>query len=172
VHSKLPIRKNGDRIAHPEPILKPFAAFVTLVPLAALALLAYKFRFLPWTPSRVAGLLVAILGLAALTVARVELGNSFSVAPRATPLVTRGLYSRIRNPVYIFTIVGLGGLFLYLGTAPVFPDIPCDHSHAVFPRARSLACLKNISVKSIGATRRGLGFRPRNLESATPSMRN
>jgi protein-S-isoprenylcysteine O-methyltransferase Ste14 len=35
-------------------------------------------------------------------VARWQLGNAFSVAPEARQLVTRGLYSRIRHPIYVF----------------------------------------------------------------------
>jgi protein-S-isoprenylcysteine O-methyltransferase Ste14 len=35
-------------------------------------------------------------------VARWQLGNAFSVAPEARQLVTRGLYSKIRHPIYVF----------------------------------------------------------------------
>ena len=35
-------------------------------------------------------------------VARWQLGSAFSVAPEARKLVTRGLYSRIRHPIYVF----------------------------------------------------------------------
>jgi protein-S-isoprenylcysteine O-methyltransferase Ste14 len=35
-------------------------------------------------------------------VARWQLGSAFSVAPEARRLVTRGLYSRIRHPIYVF----------------------------------------------------------------------
>jgi protein-S-isoprenylcysteine O-methyltransferase Ste14 len=35
-------------------------------------------------------------------VARWQLGDAFSVAPEARHLVTRGLYSRIRHPIYVF----------------------------------------------------------------------
>jgi protein-S-isoprenylcysteine O-methyltransferase Ste14 len=35
-------------------------------------------------------------------VARSQLGSAFSVAPEARRLVTRGLYSRIRHPIYVF----------------------------------------------------------------------
>ena len=35
-------------------------------------------------------------------VARWQLGDAFSVAPEARQLVTRGLYSRIRHPIYVF----------------------------------------------------------------------
>jgi protein-S-isoprenylcysteine O-methyltransferase Ste14 len=35
-------------------------------------------------------------------VARWQLGDAFSVAPEARLLVTRGLYSKIRHPIYVF----------------------------------------------------------------------
>ena len=34
--------------------------------------------------------------------ARIQLGRAFSVQAKATTLVTTGLYSRIRNPIYVF----------------------------------------------------------------------
>ena len=34
--------------------------------------------------------------------ARWQLGDAFSVAPEARRLVTRGLYARIRHPIYVF----------------------------------------------------------------------
>lgn len=43
--------------------------------------------------------------------ARFQLGSSFSVTPKAKGLVTTGLYSKIRNPIYLF-----GGL-AFLGLA-------------------------------------------------------
>lgn len=36
------------------------------------------------------------------------------VSPRATTLVTHGLYSRIRNPIYVFGLLLIAGLILYL----------------------------------------------------------
>jgi len=35
-------------------------------------------------------------------IARWQLGDAFSVGPEARKLVTRGLYSRIRHPIYVF----------------------------------------------------------------------
>jgi len=35
-------------------------------------------------------------------IARWQLGDAFSVTPQARHLVTRGLYSKIRHPIYIF----------------------------------------------------------------------
>jgi protein-S-isoprenylcysteine O-methyltransferase Ste14 len=60
----------------------------------------------PWTWMRAVGVGVAIPSFLLWATARIQLGKSFSLRPMATELVTRGLYSKIRNPVYVF-----GGLF-------------------------------------------------------------
>jgi len=52
--------------------------------------------------------------LALLTIARFQLGNSFSLTPQAKTLVTHGIYSRIRNPIYVFGTFVIAGLFLFL----------------------------------------------------------
>src|SRR6266850_470336 len=57
-------------------------------------------------------LMVTVVPL--LAIARIQLGNSFSLAPQATQLVTRGIYSRIRNPIYLFGTFVFSGLFLFL----------------------------------------------------------
>jgi protein-S-isoprenylcysteine O-methyltransferase Ste14 len=58
-----------------------------------------------------------LLGFALLTVARVNLGDAFSVRPEATKLVMRGLYSRIRNPIYVFGTLTIAGIILYIDKA-------------------------------------------------------
>jgi protein-S-isoprenylcysteine O-methyltransferase Ste14 len=45
--------------------------------------------------------------------ARWQLGSSFSVRAKASRLVTAGLYSRIRNPIYLFGGLMLVGLSLF-----------------------------------------------------------
>ena len=45
-------------------------------------------------------------------IARWQLGEAFSVAPEARQLVRRGLYSRIRHPIYVFGTLAF--LFLVL----------------------------------------------------------
>ncbi len=55
-----------------------------------------------------------IPALVLVTIARIQLGNSFSFAPRAKQLVTHGIYSRIRNPIYVFGTFVFSGLFLFL----------------------------------------------------------
>jgi len=50
----------------------------------------------------------------ALTVARVQLGNSFSLRPEVHELITRGIYSKISNPIYVFGAILITGLVLFL----------------------------------------------------------
>ncbi len=66
-----------------------------------------------WTPMRIAGACLIIIGFSFWTLARVQLGDSFSVAAKASVLVTRGLYSRIRNPIYVFGSVMIAGGCLF-----------------------------------------------------------
>jgi protein-S-isoprenylcysteine O-methyltransferase Ste14 len=99
--------------------MKRSALIVTILPLLWFPCLV----FLPpqaWTASRTAGLVIMIVGLALLTLARIQLGNSFSFKPQATQLVTHGLYARIRNPVYVFSALFLVGFVLYLNKPYLF----------------------------------------------------
>lgn len=61
----------------------------------------------PATPWRIVGLAIAIPSFLLLVLARIQLGRAFRVQAKATTLVTAGIYSRIRNPIYIF-----GGLLI------------------------------------------------------------
>jgi protein-S-isoprenylcysteine O-methyltransferase Ste14 len=49
-----------------------------------------------------AALFLSIVCSALWLLARQQLGDAFSVAPEARRLVTLGLYSRIRHPIYVF----------------------------------------------------------------------
>jgi protein-S-isoprenylcysteine O-methyltransferase Ste14 len=60
------------------------------------------------------GLALAITGLACVITARYTLGRAFSVRAKATELVTTGIYSRIRNPIYISAEIFLLGLVVML----------------------------------------------------------
>jgi len=48
------------------------------------------------------GMGVAVIGFVLWITARIQLGRAFSVRAKASQLVTTGLYSKIRNPVYVF----------------------------------------------------------------------
>jgi len=94
--------------------MKRSALMVTILPIVAIAYLVYEFAHPPWTTMRIAGLVLLIPGIILLTISRIQLGNSFSLTPQATQLVTRGIYSRIRNPIYFFGTFVFSGLFLFL----------------------------------------------------------
>lgn len=68
----------------------------------------------PWNMQRIAGSVLLVVGLGFLSLARVQLGRSFAVTAQAKQLVTHGLYSRIRNPIYVFGAVAIAGLFLIM----------------------------------------------------------
>jgi protein-S-isoprenylcysteine O-methyltransferase Ste14 len=69
------------------------------------------------------GLLLGLIGLGGVILSRYTLGQSFSIAPKATALVTRGIYSRIRNPIYIFGMIFLAGLVLIVSRPELLPAI-------------------------------------------------
>jgi protein-S-isoprenylcysteine O-methyltransferase Ste14 len=68
----------------------------------------------PWNIERYVGSVLVIVGVAFIGVARYQLGKSFSIRPKATELVTHGLYSKIRNPIYVFGAMIILGLILVL----------------------------------------------------------
>lgn len=75
----------------------------------------------PWSAQRIAGLAVAIPCCVLLGIARVQLGRAFSVRARATTLVTTGIYSRIRNPIYVFGSPAIMGLALWANMPSIWP---------------------------------------------------
>lgn len=85
-----------------------------VIALLGLSFLEMHYGSIPWTPTRIAGLVIGLPSLALLVLARIELGSSFSVRPKAQTLVTHGLYSRIRNPIYVFGGLLIAGIFLYI----------------------------------------------------------
>jgi protein-S-isoprenylcysteine O-methyltransferase Ste14 len=87
---------------------------LTLVVGAAVSFLIWKHPPLAWTAMPRAGLCLLVLGFVLWTTARFQLGSSLAVTAQAKQLVTRGLYSRIRNPIYVFGSCVIAGLFLTL----------------------------------------------------------
>lgn len=90
-----------------------------LVIAAAVAAMAWFNRNVPWTPMRIAGAAIAAPALLLLLVARLQLGRSFSIQAKASHLVTTGLYSRIRNPIYFFGSFFVVGIILWM-SRPVY----------------------------------------------------
>jgi len=67
-----------------------------------------------WSAEKVIGAVIAGISFPSFVLARWQLGSSFSVKAKASRLVTTGLYSRIRNPIYLFGGLFIGGLSLFL----------------------------------------------------------
>jgi len=88
---------------------------LTLIVGAAFAWLTLKRPPAVWTTMQTVGLCLMVLGFVLWTLARFQLGNSLTVSAQAKELVTAGLYSRIRNPIYVFGSTLIAGLILVLG---------------------------------------------------------
>ena len=86
---------------------------LALVVVAALIFLKLSWE-LPWTVPRIAGPAIAIPSLLLFVLARIQLGRAFSVRAKASTLVTSGIYSRIRNPIYIFGSLMIAGIILWM----------------------------------------------------------
>jgi protein-S-isoprenylcysteine O-methyltransferase Ste14 len=103
----MPCRYN---IAVTKPRFLPFLVLQLCLGLIILAVMIFG----PW-PRNWAhwlGLAIAVPALGLLFVARFQLGGSFSVTPQARQLVTHGLYSKIRNPIYFFGEIMIAGFFI------------------------------------------------------------
>ena len=72
------------------------------------------FRPGAWKAARFAGFCIAVPAAVLLFTARWQLGKSFSVTPQARELVTWGIYSKIRNPIYVFSALLLVGVLIAL----------------------------------------------------------
>ena len=85
---------------------------------ATLVLVALAFGYGPRTGYFYAGLGLTALAMPFWILARLQLGRSFSVTAQARQLVTHGLYSKLRNPIYFF-----GGLAYFgaLAALKVWP---------------------------------------------------
>jgi protein-S-isoprenylcysteine O-methyltransferase Ste14 len=73
-----------------------------------------------WPPGplplyQAAALAVMAVAWCLFAIARIQLGRSFSVAAKAKSLVTTGLYSRIRNPIYVFGGLVIAAFLVYIG---------------------------------------------------------
>lgn len=67
------------------------------------------------SPLEVIGLFLLSAGFIFWSIAHFQLGRSFTVNPQAIQLVKRGLYAKMRNPIYVFGSCVIAGLILFLG---------------------------------------------------------
>lgn len=68
----------------------------------------------PWTPAHIAGTILLVAGFIGWLTARLQIREFFTPRAEARGLVTTGIYSKIRNPIYFFGLVFFAGLVLYL----------------------------------------------------------
>jgi protein-S-isoprenylcysteine O-methyltransferase Ste14 len=81
----------------------------------AMAALLWDKHHTPLPLHQIMGALIAIPCAGLWLLARLQLGKSFAVTAQARELVTTGLYSKIRNPIYVFGLLTLCGIVIYLG---------------------------------------------------------
>lgn len=88
----------------------------TAVQVASIAALLWLVFSRPgaWDLQRCIGATLMVAGVGGIAAARYQLGKSFSLKPQARQLVTRGIYSKIRNPIYVSGAVLVAGLVLAL----------------------------------------------------------
>jgi protein-S-isoprenylcysteine O-methyltransferase Ste14 len=92
------------------------ANVLTFALIVAVAVVLFRQSMrLPWTMSRIIGVAIAAPALLLLLTARIQLGRAFSVRAEASNLVTSGLFSRIRNPIYVFSALFILGLIIWSG---------------------------------------------------------
>jgi protein-S-isoprenylcysteine O-methyltransferase Ste14 len=88
--------------------------FITLAVAALFAVIFVKQAWgQPWTAPHIVGLAIAIPAFLLFILARIQLGQAFSVQAKADMLVTAGLYSRIRNPIYFFGELIIAGMIVW-----------------------------------------------------------
>ena len=61
---------------------------------------------------KIAGMVIAIGAFSVACLARVQLGKAFAFTPQAKGLVTEGLYSRVKHPMYISVDIAICGIAL------------------------------------------------------------
>jgi protein-S-isoprenylcysteine O-methyltransferase Ste14 len=69
----------------------------------------------PYNTRGLIGIAMAAVGFGLWMLARVQLGRSFAVRAQARMLVTTGLYSKFRHPIYLFGGIAYFGLFIAWG---------------------------------------------------------
>ena len=95
--------------------MNPLTLIFAIVPLLLIGVVgAAAARDWPLPRWRLAAAIAASICMLLISVARLQLGRAFSLTPQARILVTHGLYSRIRNPVYLFGTIGVAAFFIFL----------------------------------------------------------
>ncbi|MGA8525908.1 MAG: methyltransferase, partial [Candidatus Sulfotelmatobacter sp.] len=83
----------------------------TIVQIVAIAAILWIVFSIPgaWDLQRIIGTALMLIGIGGIVTARFQLGKSFAITAKAHQLVTHGIYSKIRNPIYVSGAVMLVG---------------------------------------------------------------
>ena len=73
-----------------------------------------------WSAHAIAGVAITVPAYCLWALARLQLGSSFAIRAQAKELVTRGLYAKIQNPVYVFNAIFIAGIFVFFGQPTCF----------------------------------------------------
>jgi protein-S-isoprenylcysteine O-methyltransferase Ste14 len=99
-----------------EALVKTSQNWISILAVAAgLVYVASRFHGLAWTAHQIAGVAIMIPAYCLWALARLQLGSSFAIRAQAKHLVTRGLYAKIQNPVYLFGLIFIAGAIVFLG---------------------------------------------------------
>ena len=72
----------------------------------------YSLQHRTTTVYQILGTVIALSGLCFWLIARIHLGNAFALDPQAKRLVTNGIYAKIRNPIYVFSLIAFSGVIV------------------------------------------------------------
>jgi protein-S-isoprenylcysteine O-methyltransferase Ste14 len=89
---------------------------ITAIQIVAVSILLWAIFSKPgaWDLQRDIGTVMVLIGICGVATARHQLGRSFAIKAAAHKLVTHGIYSKIRNPIYVFGMVLIAGFVLII----------------------------------------------------------
>ena len=81
-------------------------------------IVAGVFFILSWPPQpqghHYFGVIITAISFILWITSRIQLGNAFSLVPKSKYLVKTGIYSKLRHPVYYFSITAIIGISVYI----------------------------------------------------------
>ena len=120
---------------------------VTIV-LAAFLYAALHYKDNIWS---IIGICLACVSIILWIIARTQLGDAFSVEPKARPLVVKGLYAKIQHPMYIFSFLATVGVLLMFQNLYLYIILPVMAVVQIKRIMTENALLKNMHGSSYDA---------------------